>query len=211
MMRTDRLAVPAVASAARVSGHQGLRGKVFQGGALMMGRQLVTMCLSLVGLLMITRIIGPAAYGPYVAAIGIYQYAQNLGQAGIGVYLVRAAGEVDEQAYRVATTLLLASALMLVALLESGLGVITAWVPLPGLAPLLSVLLLSLVPQTLTVAASARLERALDFRRVAMIEVGGQLLYYVVALPLVALGFSVWSLVAGWTLQQLFMCIAFHA
>jgi len=211
MMRTDRLAVPAVASAARGSGHQGLRGKVFQGGALMMGRQLVTMCLSLVGLLMITRIIGPAAYGPYVAAIGIYQYAQNLGQAGIGVYLVRAAGEVDEQAYRVATTLLLVSALMLVALLESGLGVITAWVPLPGLAPLLSVLLLSLVPQTLTVAASARLERALDFRRVAMIEVGGQLLYYVVALPLVALGYSVWSLVAGWTLQQLFMCIAFHA
>src|SRR3954451_11654486 len=210
MMRTDRLAVPAVASAARISGHQGLRGKVFQGGALMMGRQLVTMCLSLVGLLMITRIIGPAAYGPYVAAIGIYQYTQNLGQAGIGVYLVRAAGEVDEQAYRVATTLLLASALMLVALLESGLGVITAWVPLPDLAPLLSVLLLSLVPQTLAVAASARLERALDFRRVAMIEVAGQLLYYAVALPLVALGYSVWSLVAGWCVQQLFTCVAFH-
>jgi O-antigen/teichoic acid export membrane protein len=209
-MRTDRLAVPGVPTAVPVAGHQGLRGKVFQGGALMMGRQLVTMCLSLVGLLLITRIIGPAAYGPYVAALGICLYAQNLGQAGIGVYLVRAAGEVDERTCQVATTLLLASAVALVALLESGLGLISAWVPLPGLAPLLSVLLLSLVPQTLAVAASAQLERALDFRRVAMIEVGGQLLYYAVALPLVALGYSVWSLVAGWMSQQLFICIAFH-
>jgi O-antigen/teichoic acid export membrane protein len=190
--------------------HQGLRSKVFQGGALMMGRQLITMGLSLVGLLMITRIIGPAAYGPYVAALGIYQFAQNLGQAGIGVYLVRAAGEVDERTYRVATTLLLMSTVALVVVLESSLELITAWVPLPDLAPLLSVLLLSLVPQTLAVAASARLERALDFRRVAMIEVAGQLLYYSVALPLVYLGYSVWSLVAGWCLQQVFACIAFH-
>src|SRR5689334_20930932 len=117
-MHTDRLAVPAVPMAVPIAGHQGLRGKVLQGGALMMGRQLMTMCLSLVGLLMITRIIGPAAYGSYVAAVGIYLYAQNLGQAGIGVYLVRAAEEVDERTCRVATTLLLASAVALVTLLE---------------------------------------------------------------------------------------------
>src|SRR5580700_3771549 len=62
---------------------QSLKGKVFEGGALLMGRQLVSMALSIVGLLVITRIIGPAAYGPYVAALSICQYAQNLGQAGI--------------------------------------------------------------------------------------------------------------------------------
>ncbi|MDB5402180.1 MAG: polysaccharide biosynthesis protein [Rhodopila sp.] len=187
-----------------------LRGKIFEGGALLMGRQLVSMALSVVGLLVITRIIGPAAYGPYVAALSICQYAQNLGQAGIGVYLVRADGEVTKRTYDVATTLLLLSSGGLMLLLEGSLPLIAKWVPMPGLTPLLAVMLVTVVLQTLTVAASARLERALDFRRVAMIETVGQLLYYGAALPLVLLGFGVWSLVTGWCLQQLFLCVAFH-
>lgn len=188
----------------------GLRGKIFQGGALLMGRQVVSMGLSLIGLLVITRIIGPAEYGPYVAALGICQYAQNLGQAGIGVYLVRASAEVTERTYDVATSLLIISAGGLVLILEASLTWFADWVSMPGLAPLLGVLLLSVLLQTLTVVAAARLERALDFRRIAMIETIGQLLYYGTALPLVFLGLGVWSLVIGWTLQQLFMCVAFH-
>jgi O-antigen/teichoic acid export membrane protein len=188
----------------------GLRGRILDGGAMLMGRQLLSMGLSLIGLLVITRIIGPADYGPYVAALGICQYAQNLGQAGIGVYLVRASGEITEQTYDVATTLLLISAVGLMAILEASLGLISQWIPMPGLPPLLAVLLVSVVFQTIAVGASARLERALDFRRVAMIEMTGQLLYYACALPLVFTGFGVWSLVTGWCLQQMFLCVAFH-
>lgn len=191
-------------------GRQSLRGKIFEGGTLMMGRQLVSMALSIVGLLVITRIIGPADYGPYVAALGICQYAQNLGQAGIGVYLVRAAGDLTERTYDVATTLLLLSSGGLVLILEAGLPLIAKWVPMPGLTSLLAVMLITVMLQTLTVAASARIERALDFRSVAMIETVGQLLYYGAALPLVLVGFGVWSLVTGWCLQQLFLCVAFH-
>lgn len=205
-MTNERAVEPAALEPAR----PGLRSKIFEGGALLMGRQMISMGLSLIGLLVITRVIGPTEYGPYVAALGICQYAQNLGQAGIGVYLVRAAGEVTDRTYHVATTLLLLSAGGLVLLLEASLGLIARWVTMPGLTPLLAVLLVSVVFQTLAVAASARLERALDFRRVAMIEMAGQLLYYGSALPLVFLGAGIWSLVTGWTLQQLFLCIAFY-
>src|SRR3978361_1281310 len=194
----------------RLAHQGGLRGKIFEGGALLMGRQLISMALSVIGLLVITRIIGPAAYGPYVAALGICQYAQNLGQAGIGVYLVRAAGDVTPRTFDIATTLLLISALGLMVVLEASLGLIATWIPMPGLAPLLGVLLISVVFQTVAVGASAQLERALDFRRVAMIEMAGQLLYYAVTLPLVFMGFGVWSLVAGWCLQQVFVCVAFY-
>lgn len=202
--------LPPAGQLAGARARNGLRGKIFEGGALLMGRQLVSMGLSLIGLLVITRIIGPAAYGPYVAALGICQYAQNLGQAGIGAYLVRAPGDVAEQTYDIATTLLIISAVVLLAILESSLGLIAQWVRLPGLTPLLAVLLVSVVFQTIAVGASAKLERALDFRRVAMIEMVGQLLYYGCALPLVFLGFGVWSLVTGWCLQQLYLCVAFH-
>lgn len=188
----------------------GLRGKIFAGGAMLMGRQLVSMGLSLVGLLVITRIIGPANYGPYVAALGICQYAQNLGQAGIGVWLVRRAGDGGRHIDHVATTLLLISGGGLTLALEAATGVIAGWVTMPDVRPLLSVLLVSVFLQTMTVVPAARLERALDFRRIAMIETVAQLLYYATALPLVLAGFGVWSLVTGWTLQQGFMCAAFH-
>jgi PST family polysaccharide transporter len=207
-MTNDSAVEPATLEPARAS--LNLRGKIFEGGTLLMGRQLVSMALSVVGLLVITRIIGPAAYGPYVAALSICQYAQNVGQAGIGVYLVRAAGKVGGRTYDVATTVLLLSSGGLTLILEASLGLISKWVPMPGLAPLLAVMLITVVLQTLTLAASAKLERALDFRRVAMIETVGQLLYYAVGLPLVLLGFGVWSLVTGWCLQQLFLCVGFH-
>lgn len=188
----------------------GLRGKIFAGGAMMMGRQVVSMGLSLIGLLVITRIIGPKAYGPYVAALGICQYAQNVGQAGIGVFLVRRAQEVTPRTDHVATTLLLLFGGGLFLALEASVGLIARWVTMPEIEPLLAALLISVFLQTMTVVPAARLERALDFRRVAMVETVAQLLYYATALPLVLMGFGVWSLVAGWTLQQGFMCIAFH-
>jgi O-antigen/teichoic acid export membrane protein len=191
-------------------GSKGLRGKILEGGALLMGRQIVSMGLSLIGLLVIARMIGPAAYGPYVAALGICQYAQSLGQVGIGVYLIRAPGRVTRLTFDVATTLSLISAVALIASLEAGLGLIARWIPMPGLTELLAVLLVSVGFQTVAVTASARLERALDFRRVAIIELAGQSLYYGFALPLVFAGFGVWSLVTGWCLQQLFQCVAFH-
>jgi PST family polysaccharide transporter len=175
-----------------------------------MGRQIVSMGLSLIGLLVITRIIGPANYGPYVAALGICQYAQNVGQAGIAVFLVRKSDSIDRRTEDIATALLLLFGGAVVLLLEASTSLIARWVSMPAIEMLLVALLVSVFVQTLSIVPAARLERNLDFRRIAAIETAGQLLYYATALPLVLLGFGVWSLVCGWTLQQLVMCIAFH-
>lgn len=188
----------------------GLRGKVFEGGAFLMGRQVVSMGLSLIGLLVITRIIGPTKYGPYVAALGICQYAQNVGQAGIAVFLIRKAEAINRKTEDIATALLLLFGGAVVILLEFGTGLIAKWTTMPAIEPLLTVLLIVVFVQTLSLVPAARLERDLDFRRIAAIETTGQLLYYATSLPLVFSGFGVWSLVCGWSLQQTFMCIAFH-
>lgn len=188
----------------------GLRGKVFEGGALLMIRQVISMGLSLIGLLVITRIIGPAAYAPYVSALGICMYAQNLGQAGVAAFLVRSPEAPTEVLYDIANTILLVSSGTLVLAVEVGMRLITAWIPIPDLGPILSVLMVSVLLQTMTIAPAAKLERALDFRRVAFIETSGQALYYAIGVPLVFLGFGVWSLVLGYMLQQLYLCLAFH-
>ncbi len=72
-----------------------LRSKVLQGGFYLAIRQGMGMLISLVGVLMITRAIGPEQYGLYASAFGLFYYLQNVSQLGIGVYLVRQA-EVTE-------------------------------------------------------------------------------------------------------------------
>ena len=56
----------------------------------------------------------------------------------------------------------------------------------------------------------ARLERRLDYRRVALIELAGQLLYFGVALPLAFAGGGAWAPVAGYVSQQVLLWVAMH-
>jgi len=193
------------------SPEKGLREQVLRGGAFMMVRQIFLMGLSVVGVLVVTRSLGPERFGPYAAAFGVYQYLQILGQAGIGVYLVRAAESVSVRDYRIASTLLFLLGLSFMVAMEVAMPLLGAWIRVNGFDSLLSVLLLVLPFQTISVAASAKLERALDFQRIAIIEMGSQLFYYAVVLPLVLLTQAgAWSLAIGFCCQQIAACIVLH-
>lgn len=187
----------------------GLKERILKGGSFLAGRQVLSMGLSLIGVLLITRLIGPERYGAYAAALGLYQYVQNIGQAGIGVYLVRAPS-TSKQDCHVATTLLLVVSLVLLAVTFLSLDLIGMWVHVDGIKPFLAALSFALIFQNIAVGAVAQLERALDFRKIAIIEMTGQIFYYIVAVPLVLIGFSAWSLVIAWCAQQIYLCIAAH-
>ena len=187
-----------------------LRTKVLRGGLYLFVRQFLSLGLSLIGVFVITRLIGPEHYGAYVAANGIYLYLQNLGQVGVDVYLVRQLQGVAEREYQVASTLLLAAGLIEIAFVEITVSLLSRWVQVTGFEPLLRVLIFALPFQLMAIAASARLERALDYRRVATIELLGQVAYYLVAVPLAAKGSGGWALVAGWIFQQAGTCLMFH-
>ena len=66
------------------------------------------MAVSLVGVLLLTRLIGPGNYGVFAAAMGVYLYLFNLSQWGVAVYLIRGNPESDDIGpYQQAFTLLL--------------------------------------------------------------------------------------------------------
>jgi PST family polysaccharide transporter len=67
----------------------GLRNQIMRGGAFLAVRQLLGMVISLVGMLLLTRLIGPEKYGLYTAAFGMAWYLQIVSQLGVEVYLVR--------------------------------------------------------------------------------------------------------------------------
>jgi O-antigen/teichoic acid export membrane protein len=161
--------------------------------------------------MLITRVLGPAKYGAYVSAVNIYQYAATIGYAGVGIYLLRHEGDLPEQSYGTAYSILMMTGLPLLASIEMGVGVLANWMGVAGFEPVMRIIVLGLPFQLLAMPASVRLERRLDYRSVAMVEIVGQIAFYVLAVPLVMLKFGPSALAVSWVAQQVVTCLSAHA
>jgi len=187
-----------------------LRRSAISGGAYLAGRHAISVVMKIVGVLVITRLLGPARYGSYVTAFNIYTYTLLIGQAGVGVYLVRHPGELPEKVYRTAYALLLIIGLTLCAALEL-LSLKVAWLTsVEGSGAVLAVLALALPFTLTTVSATARLERQLNYRAVAQVEITAQLIFYVIGVPLAFAGFGALSLACAWLFQEIASCFLAH-
>lgn len=187
-----------------------LRQVALKGGVYLVGRQVVSILLKLIGVMLITRVLGPASYGAYVSAFNVYQYALLLGQAGVGVYLLRHQGDVAESSYRTAYTILVGMAVILTFGVEAGTGALSSWIGVEGFDDVMQVMIFALPFQLLAVPASVRLERRFDYKNVAMLEILGQLAYYALAIPLVMMHFGPVALGVAWLVQQVVTCIVAH-
>jgi PST family polysaccharide transporter len=161
------------------------------------------MLIGFVGVLLLTRTIGPEAYGLYAACLGVYTYLFNLGQWGIGVYLIRREGEVTPEDYHQAFSLLILLGIGVGILGFLGLPLLASWTRLEGFVSMAATIFAGLPLNLLSLPPLAQLERALNYRKVALVELMGQIAYYLVALPLAFGGLGVWAAAAGWWCQLL--------
>lgn len=181
-----------------------LRLTVVRGATYLFLRQGLGIIISAVGLVLLTRAIGPGAYGLYAAAVGILAYLSALCKWGIDVYLIRRKEEPQPQDYHQAFTLLLLLSLVTAGTAIAAVPFLERWVRLEGFGPVAVVLFAGLPATLLGVVPFSRLERALDYRKVALVELSGQITFYLIALPLAYQGPSHWVPVTGWWAQQLF-------
>jgi PST family polysaccharide transporter len=188
----------------------GIRATVFKGGIYLLLRQAISVLLKFVGIILITRVLGPERYAPYVAALGIYQYAFVIGDLGVSVYLLRQPGVLSETTIGTAYSLLLLIASGLVGLAELGKDYLEAWTAIPQFASTLEVLVFALVFQLSSIPPLVRLERDLNYQRVALIEFAGQIFYYALAIVLVFLGYGPVALASSFLLQNIVTCILAH-
>jgi len=181
-----------------------LRRRVLHGGVYLILRQGLGIIISTGGVILLARTIGPDAYGVYAAAFGIYTYVANVCRWGVDVYLVRRESEPPLQDYHQAFSLLLLVSLAGAGLAILALPLLERWMQLERFGSVAAALFAALPLIVLSTVPLARLERALDFRKVALVELSGQVALYVVALPSAYLGLGSWAPVLGiWASQLL--------
>lgn len=182
-----------------------LKRKVFVGGSFMLLRQGLSIFISLFGVILLTRLIGPSNYGIYNAGMGIYLFIYYLAQFGVNVYLVRKEGEIEEGEYNQAWTFLILVGFIAIIVSEALIPFIGKWVRLEGFQRVSMVIFLCYPISLANIVPISKLERALNYKRVALIELLAQVIYYAIGLPLAFSGFGVWAPVAGWWAQQVFV------
>ncbi len=180
-----------------------LRDRVLQGGTHLMVRQGLGVIIGAGGTLLLTQAIGPGNYGLWSAALGIYFYTFNVSRLGIEVYLIRSEEEPRPQDYHQAFSLLLLLGVVGAGLAILALPFIERWVRLEGFGLVAAVLFIGLPVNMLGLVPLVRLERALNYKKIALIELSGQTITYAVALPLAYGGLGPWAPVSGWWAQQL--------
>lgn len=186
-----------------------LRRRVLQGGAYMAARQVLGMAISMGGLLLVARLIGAQAYGTYATAFGILMYASMLGQSGLDVFLIRKAEPPERADLDQAFTLLLGLGLTGAALAWPIALAARDWVGIDHLDRALMILLAGLPLNLTMLAPMAALQRAMNFRAVAGMELTGQIVLYGTAIPLALMGWGLDAPLAGWWMQQAVMALGF--
>ena len=179
-----------------------LRSRVTESAILLTLREGAGVLIGLVGVVALTRMIGPGNFGLYAAAAAVYSYLYILGQWGLPVFLVRREGEVPDMVLHQAFTL--AGSLGVLGLIGGWLLApgIDAWARIPGFTSVGRTILLALPGALVMQVPRAILSRRLEFKAVATAELAGQIGFYLAALPLAALGAGVWAAVAGWWAQS---------
>lgn len=186
----------------------GLREKVMKGGLFLILRQGIGLIIGLGGMILLTRIIGPNHYGIYTASLGILIYLLSIAGLGLNVFLIRKEQDVEKKDFdQVFTLLLITSAIALL------IGILLApiysqWVQSTELLKPFLILILTLPITALSYPALARLERDLNYKAIAILELSGQFIYYGFALTLAWMGYGVWAPVIGYWVQQVYLSIA---
>ncbi len=185
------------------AGEASLRTSAVQGGAYLALREVVGIVVRSLGIVVVTRLIGPSSYGIYAAAAAFALVIATVAQMGLEVYLIRQADEPSDTLYHQVFSFLLVVSVA-VAALAIGLSLALSHL-IGGIAPsqrIFMLLMLSVPLNVLWAPAQAKIERAFGYKRMAWLELGGDTVYYAVAVALAIAGAGGWSLAIGFVVWQ---------
>jgi O-antigen/teichoic acid export membrane protein len=169
----------------------GLREKVLRGGLYLVLRQGAGTILGVLSVFLVTRAIGPGAYGVYAAAQGVGQFVLQLAQLGVGMYLIRAKEVREDDLHQGFTAMALMGAVMM--LLSYPLGTLVHhFTGIEGVELATLLVLVFGAVQLVACVPLATLERKFEYRRIALAELSGHAIMLLTAVPLGGMEWGGW-------------------
>ncbi|WP_426955473.1 oligosaccharide flippase family protein [Muricoccus radiodurans] len=184
------LAAPAVGP------DHGLGRKVAKSAAIMVLGRLATRVVSVISTLLLVRLLLPADFGLVALAAAAFVIADIVTATSYGLVLVRRA-TVDRALYDTAWTMNLLRCLLLGGLVAVTADMQAALLGDPRIAPVLSVVALTVSLDGLVSIGMARLQREFRFGEIFRYQVTAKLLSFVLTIALAVLFRSYWCLVLG--------------
>ena len=191
-----------------VSEEAGLSQETLRGGAYLAARYGLGVVVSLGNMLVMTWWLGPHIYGLFVTAVSLVAFLATVSRVGVDTFLVRHESPPTPAMYETANTIILSVSFALAGVAALITPLLVRWYGSRELVMPYLVLLATIPVSGLAGGPMAKLERELNFRRIAAIELIGQSLGLVTALVLAWARAGVWAPVAGQLVWQVFILIA---
>jgi len=181
-----------------------VRAKSLAGVGALFYRQIFTKLLFLVGSIVLARLLTPQVFGVFAIVSFVIQFFSTFSDVGLGVALIQKKGDLSEE--ETSTTFWVQQAMVFTV----G-AILVAAAPLalkvyPTLPPagvwLIRVMAVSFLFSSLKTIPAILMERRLDFRKIAWVDILESVLFYGTAIGLAFAGFEVWSFVYATILRS---------
>jgi PST family polysaccharide transporter len=167
-----------------------------RGGVRLLVRTIAIRVITLLGTIILARLLSPTDYGAYVVVGGLLTLAALIGDAGFGATLVQQRTPPTNEEIATAWSLQVGASLVALALVWALAPALAGMIPgLPDGATYIRWFALVLPIAALRGLPSVLLEREFRFGAVATAEVLGQVALYLTAITLAASGAGAWSFV----------------
>jgi O-antigen/teichoic acid export membrane protein len=174
-----------------------IRKRAVAGAAVVGARGVAINVLAFLGNVALARLLVPEDYGTIALGLAILTLAMLLSDGGLGAGLVRRPEPPTADDMRAFMAVQLGASLAI-----SGLAVAIG-VPLGGAGPIVAIMLAGLPILALRGPALVWLQRQIDFRPLAAVEVSEVFAYYTFGIAAVAAGLGVWGLAAASVVKAL--------
>lgn len=181
-----------------------------QSGVWVFVGQIVDQACRLLVLIVLARILSPIEFGIVTAAQVVLSVAEMTVRFGVGPMLIQSR-DLARTLVRTALSFLVIFSAVASMVLYASAGQLAIWLNIPELAEIVILGLPVLIITVAAIPSMSLLNRELNFRSLALVEVFGALFVFCpLAITLALEGFSYWSLVLATFARQVFVSVVYY-
>lgn len=192
---------------------QVLKKKSLKGMSALFARQILVKVIFFAGNIILARLLVPEVFGIYAIVQFVVQFFSTFGDVGIGAALIQKKGELSQE--ELSTTFWLQQMLVWLvvgAVVLAAPLALKVYPTLPHVGVwLIRAMAVSFLFSSLKTIPAILMERNIDFKRIAWVDVTENLAFQAVAISCAFMGYGVWSFILAAITRALLGAVIIYA